>query len=96
MTRGSSTRSIGGIAGTEPVAMMTCSNCRVSSPPSASVTLQRVSVDDLGEALDVVDLAVLGELSGAGRQPLDDRVLEVAQLVEVDLRLAELDPHALA
>ena len=40
MTRGSSTLSIGGIAGTEPVARMACSNCRSSSFPSASFTFR--------------------------------------------------------
>ena len=45
---------------------------------------QRVRVDDLGETLHVLDLAVLDELTGSARQPLDDVVLEVAQLVEID------------
>ena len=52
---------------------------------------QVVRVDDLGPALEVLDLAVLDELAGAARQPLDDVVLELAQLGEIDLRLAELD-----
>ncbi len=52
---------------------------------------QRVRIDNLGETLDVLNLAVLDELTGAARQPLDDVVLELAELVEIDLRLAELD-----
>jgi hypothetical protein len=34
ITRGSSTRSVGGIAGVEPVARMACSKVSVSSPPA--------------------------------------------------------------
>jgi len=39
MTRGSSTFSIGGIAGVEPVARMQCSNDSVSSEPSVFLIL---------------------------------------------------------
>src|SRR2546426_903363 len=53
--------------------------------------LQTMRVDDLGQALQVLHLAKLDELSRAARQPLDDVVLEVAQLREIDPRLAELD-----
>ena len=56
---------------------------------------QGVRVDDPGKPLDVIDLAVLGELSGAGRQPLHDGVLELAKLGQIDLRLPELDPPGL-
>ena len=58
---------------------------------AVSVTSSVVGVDDLAPALDVLHLAQLRELAGAARQPLDDVVLERAQLVEVDRRLAELD-----
>ena len=47
--------------------------------------------DDRRPALQVVDLAQLGDLPGAARQLLDDLVLVAAQLVDVDRRLAELD-----
>src|SRR5262245_434528 len=50
-----------------------------------------MGVDDLRPALEVLNLAVLDELSSAVRQALDDVVLEFAQLREIDLRLAELD-----
>jgi len=38
---------------------------------------------------------MLGELSGAGGEALDDVVLEVAELVEIDLRLGEFDAPGL-
>ena len=41
-------------------------------------------------ASEVLDLACLDQLSGATGQAADDGVLEGAQLVEIDLRLAEL------
>jgi hypothetical protein len=50
-----------------------------------------VRIDDFGDTLDVLHLAELDQLSGAARQPLDDRVLEVAQLFEIDPRFTELD-----
>jgi hypothetical protein len=56
---------------------------------------QVVRVENLGVALEVFDLAVLDQLAGAGGQPLDDVVLEGAELVEIDLRLGELDAPGL-
>ena len=53
--------------------------------------LDRLRVDDRRPALDVVDLAELRHLAGAAGQLLDDAVLVVAELVDVDLGLAELD-----
>src|SRR6185295_19042268 len=53
--------------------------------------LQSVRIDDRGEALDVLHLAMLDELAGPAGQALDDIVLERAELREVDPRLAELD-----
>src|SRR5438477_1262280 len=47
-------------------------------------------VDNLREALQVLNLARLDELTGPGGVPLDDVVLEFPQLREVDLRLAEV------
>src|SRR5207249_2825711 len=44
-----------------------------------------------GVALEVAHLPELHELARAVRQPLDDVVLEGAQLVQIDLRLAEVD-----
>ncbi len=52
---------------------------------------QRVRVGDRGGPLDVLHFPVLDELPGAAGEPLDDVVLEGAQLVEIDARLAELD-----
>src|SRR5262249_27573417 len=52
---------------------------------------QVVRVEQLGVALQIFDLAKLHQLAGAVGQPLDDVVLEGAQLVEIDLRLGELD-----
>ena len=51
---------------------------------------QRVRTEDLGVALDVLYLPVLHQLASAAGQPLDDIVLELAQLREVDRRLGEL------
>ena len=50
-----------------------------------------VRIGQLGDALDVLNLAVLHELARAAREPCDDGVLEVAQLGKIDARLAELD-----
>src|SRR5437868_3455269 len=52
-------------------------------------------VDDRREPAQIGDLPRLHQLPGAPGQPLDDAVLETAQLVEVDLRLAEVDAPAL-
>ena len=91
MTRGSSTFSIGGIAGSEPVASMRVLELHGFLAAGGQLHREVVRVDDFGPALDVLHLAMLDQLAGSARQPLDDVVLEVAQLVEVDLRLAELD-----
>ena len=95
ITRGESIDSDGMRRRREPVARITCSTLTVSSPPSAFFTLSVVRIDDRRPALEVVDLAELRQLAGAARQLLDDAVLVVAQLVEVDLRLAELDAPVL-
>ena len=86
--------SAAGIAGVEPVARIACSNCiSTSRCPSAGRRLhpQVMRVDDLGQALHVLNLARLDQLSRSAREPFDDVVLEVAELREIDLRLAELD-----
>ena len=53
--------------------------------------VERVRVAERGHALDVLDLAQVADLAGAGGELADDLVLEVAQLVEIDRRLGELD-----
>src|SRR2546428_8710481 len=58
---------------------------------SGQLHAQGVRVDELGAALEILHLPVLDELPRAARQPLDDRVLEVAQLREIDVGLTELD-----
>jgi hypothetical protein len=58
--------------------------------------LQRMRAEERRVPLDVGHLAMLGELAGAAGQPLDDVVLELAQLAQVDFRLAEFDAPALA
>ena len=73
------------------MARIACSNVSVSWVPSAFLMTQRVRIDDLGEALNVVDLAMLDELSRPAREPLDDVVLELTQLAEIDLGFTELD-----
>src|SRR5262249_37909892 len=56
---------------------------------------QCVRIGDLSETLNVIDLTVLDELPRAAREPLDDVVLEFAQLRQIDLRLAKLDAPCL-
>src|SRR6185369_5723088 len=51
---------------------------------------------ELREAAHDLDLALLGQALEALRQAPDDRLLPAAQPVDVDLRLAERDPLALA
>src|ERR1051325_4728047 len=46
-------------------------------------------VGQLGKSLDVLDFAALRQQSGSTGEPLDDAVLERAQLVQIDRRLAE-------
>ena len=88
--RGLSMDSPGTFAGCEPMAMMALEGHLLA----AAVDLRDVEAGRPGQcrrAAQVLDLARLGELSGAAGQPSDDVVLEGAQLVEIDLRLAELD-----
>ena len=80
ITRGSSTLSIGGIAGTEPGRENRVLELNVLGAAARQRHAQRVRVDDLGVALEVLHLSVLRQLPGAARQPRDDVVLEVAQL----------------
>ena len=53
--------------------------------------LQGFRIEEFREPLDVVDLPGLAKLARAGREPLHDVVLELAQLVEIDPGLAEFD-----
>src|SRR5262249_28295333 len=53
--------------------------------------LDGLRIDDRRPALQVIDLAELRDLAGAAGQLLDDAILVVAELVDVDLGLAELD-----
>src|SRR5258708_40005867 len=50
---------------------------------------------NLRVTVEITHLPVLHELTRAACEPLDDAVLEFAQLGEVDLRLAEIDPPRL-
>ena len=95
MTRGSSIFSAGGIAGSEPVASSACSNCTASSPPAVSFTVRLWASTISAQPSDVLHLAMFDELPGAAGQPLDDVVLEGAELIEIDLRFAELDAPGL-
>ena len=60
-----------------------------------SDAVRGIELDDFAAALQVLHLAMLHELPGPARQPLDDGVFEAAQLIEVDLRIAELDAPGL-
>ena len=62
-----------------------------SCVPVAVTTDSEVGPVSVAAPLDVGDLAQLGDLAGAAGELLDDLVLVGAQLVEVDLRRAELD-----
>ena len=55
--------------GREPVARIACSNCTVLFAAVVQRHAQVVRVDDLGEALEVLHLAMLDELPGAAGQP---------------------------
>src|SRR5262249_24105480 len=52
---------------------------------------QRMRIQNFGESLQIVNTPVLDELSGAASQAADDRVLEIAKLVEIDLGSAEFE-----
>ena len=58
-----------------------------------ALDLDLVRRDEPASAGDHVDLALLGHAGETTGQLLDDLVLVRAQLVEVDLRLAETDAH---
>ena len=59
------------------------------------IHLQVMRVDDFGEPLQITHLPMFHELAGAAGQPLDDVVLEGAELREVDLRLPEFNSPCL-
>ena len=65
-----------------------CSNCSSVVPPCAG-NRHRVRTGQRGASLNERDLAQLGDAANAGGQLVDDALLERAQLVDVDLRLAE-------
>ena len=58
-------------------------------------TLTRWGAKDFREAAHVGDLTGLGQLASPTGELRDHAVLEGAQLVEIDRRLAELDPPRL-
>ena len=89
ITRGSSTLSIGGIAGTGARRENRVLELQILVFPADELHLQMMRIDDLGVSLQVLNLAVLDQLSGAARQPVHDAVLEIAQLGQIDRRLAE-------
>jgi hypothetical protein len=86
----SSTFSIGGIDGVDPVARIACSKLHLLLAAGVELHPQVVGVDDLGIALQVFHLPDLHQLAGAAGVLLDDVVLEGAQLGEIDRRLAEV------
>ena len=55
---------------------------------------QRVRAGEAADAVDDLDLALLGQPDEPAGEPVDDRVLPAAQRLQVDLRLAELDRRA--
>ena len=59
------------------------------------VDVDGAAVAEGGHALEVLDLAQVAHLPRPRGQRADDLVLEVAQLVEIDLGLAELDAEIL-
>ena len=61
-------------------------------PAGRELHAQRVRVLDRREPPQILHLPALGQQPGAAGQPRDDLILERAQLVEIDRRLAECDP----
>ena len=92
ITRGSSTFSIGGIAGGEPVARIACSNCTVLVAAGGQLHRQVCARRrSRPSPCRYCTLRCFTSCPVPLGQPLDDVVLERAQLGEIDLRLAELD-----
>ena len=77
-------------AGLEPAAMMQCSKAIDSVPSAVSTASSCGDVKRAGAAHDP-HLALLGQRREATGEPLDGRAGRGAQLVEIDLGLAEVD-----
>ena len=90
ISRGSSSGMPGSTVGLEPAAMMQClkPTLVVPSSPSTERTLGEANVPAPAHDLD---LALLGQPGQPAGELVDDGVLPAAQLVDVDLGLAEAD-----
>ncbi len=78
------------VAGREPVAIRMRSKRQGIFPAPKLFHPQGIGVDEARPALDVGDLALLADHPEAAGQLRYDAFFERAQLVDVDLRLAEL------
>ena len=91
ITRGSSQGKPGSFTACEPAAMMHCSKRSSCVLPSSPAISEFVAATRTCRALHRAHLALLGHAGQALGELADHLVLVLAQLVEVDLRLAEVD-----
>jgi hypothetical protein len=86
--RGLSSESEGMRVGLDPVARMQCSKASSESPSAPAMVIDFGPVS-VARPLDELYFAHPPDLADATRQLVDDSLLEGAQLIEIDFRIAE-------